>query len=174
MKTSPRKVPTRDEFYMGKAFIVAGKSKDPSTQIGACIVSKCNRPLGTGYNGPPSDMEDEEIDWTRPHKYPYIVHAEDNAIEHTNERNLLPGATIYVTAAPCRACMLDIAKVKIKRVVYFRPKADAGSLLSNNEEWAITQDIARRSKVEMCLFEGKVNWIKDRILYMESIGVIDI
>lgn len=172
-KIPPRKVPDRDSFYMGKAFIEASKSKDPKTQIGSIIISKENKPLASGYNGPPENINDNAINWDRPVKYPYIRHSEANSIDHCHNRTLLKEATIYVTAAPCKACMLDIVAAKIKRVVYFRPKADAGSLLSSDEEWKATRSIAKLAKVKLEDFNGNLNWLKDKIKWMESIGVFN-
>lgn len=165
----PREVPTRDEFYMGEAFFQAAKSKDPNTQVGARIVSHDNQPLGTGYNGPPRQMDDFDVNWSRPvkdspdwvervGKYPYMIHAEDNAIKRS-KRELLEGATIYVTAPPCRNCMMDIVECGIRRVVFFRPKGDANSLCQNDEEWLITQDIAQKGRVELEEFDGDLSWM---------------
>jgi dCMP deaminase len=170
-KVPPREVPTRDEYYMGEAFWIASKSKDPRTQVGAVLVGANNDPISTGYNGPPRIINDNDIDWDRPAKYPYIVHAEDNAIKRAKRKIDLRGATLYVTAPPCKACMLDIVDAEIARVVYFRPKTDSGSLLANDEEWATTQDIARRGMVRLDQFQGNLNWMRDRIAWMESIGV---
>ena len=69
-KVPPRRVPPRDDYYMGQAFWIAAKSKDPSTQCGAIIVSRDNSPLGTGYNGPPKKINDTSVSWDRPEKYP--------------------------------------------------------------------------------------------------------
>lgn len=174
-KLSPRVTPTRDEYYMGRAFMLAAKSKDPSTQIGAFIVSKNNFPLGSGYNGPPKQMNDEEMDWSRPNKYPFIKHAEDNAIDHTENRSDLIGATIYVTARPCGPCMLDIAASGITRVVYYDYKsADKNSLTCNEKEHDITEDIARKNNVTLDCFSGSLNWVKDRVAWMESVGVFKV
>lgn len=171
-KVSPRQVPDRDSYYMGMAFWIASKSKDPRTQIGAYIINDENEPLGTGYNGPPQDIPDDLINWDRPDKYPFVHHAEDNAIRWAEKKGVsLKGATIYITAAPCKACMLDIARAKIKRVVFFKPKTDTGSMLASGEEWAITQQIAQMAHITLEEFKGNLSWMRDRIAFMESIGV---
>lgn len=172
----PREVMSRDEYYLGRAFITAAKSKDPRTQVGAMIVSANNKPLSSGYNGPPKNIPDTDIDWDRPAKYPFIIHAEDNAIKFANKSgfaSLLVGATLYVTAAPCRTCMLDIVDAEIARVVYFRPKTDPGSLLANSEEWEVTQEIARLGRVNLESFRGNLNWLRDRIAVMAELGVFN-
>ena len=171
--TPPRQVPERDDYYMGMAFLAAAKSKDPSTQVGAYIVSRHNRPLGSGYNGPPCGHPDEEINWERPHKYPYIKHAEDNAIDHT-PRSKLRGATLYVTAMPCMACMLDIAAAKIARVVYFQPRnVDPASMLARQNEIAITQDIAAKWRVKLERFTGNLGWVQKHLAWMKAIGAFE-
>ena len=171
-KLPPRAVPNRDDYYMGEAFWIASKSKDPRTQVGARLVSDHNDPISTGYNGPPKNINDNSIDWDRPAKYPFVIHAEDNAIKRAKRKGeCLKGATLYVTAPPCKACMLDIVEAEIARVVYFRPKTDSGSLLANDEEWATTQEIAKLGCVRLDQFQGNLNWMRDRIAWMESIGV---
>lgn len=171
MSTLPREVPDRDEFYLGLAFYMAGKSKDPSTQCGAVIVAPNNFPLGWGYNGPPKKMDDQEIDWSRPNKYKYIKHAEVNAIDHSCGDTT--GSTIYVTGRPCPGCMLEIVSAEISTVIFypFKPKDGKSSMLGNDEIWAETQDIARRGHVELLEFSGDLNWVEERYLFMKGMGM---
>ena len=82
-----------DQYFMGVALLAARRSKDPSTQVGACIVSRDNIILSTGYNGFPSGCSDDEYPWAREGadgetKYPYVVHAELNAILNSGGRSL--------------------------------------------------------------------------------------
>ena len=82
-----------DEYFMGVALLAAMRSKDPSTQVGACIVDEDNRILSTGYNGFPSGCSDDEFPWGREGaylevKYPFVVHAELNAILNAQGKNL--------------------------------------------------------------------------------------
>jgi dCMP deaminase len=171
-KIPPRTVPTRDEYYLGKAFWIACKSKDPRTQVGAVIIAADNDPISTGYNGPPKRINDSAINWDRPDKYPFIIHAEDNAIKRAKKKQaVLLGSTLYVTGPPCRACMLDIVEAEIARVVFFRPKLEPGSMLNDDSEWKITQEIAQLGQVRLEEFQGNLNWMRDRIPWMESIGV---
>ena len=96
------------------ALWAASFSKDPDTQVGAFIIDSSNRPLGWGYNGPPSSIKDEDINWERPHKYDYVEHAEENAIDFSRLGfQTLDGSTLYVTARPCKKCMLKIVKNKM-------------------------------------------------------------
>lgn len=170
----PRKVPSRDEKYMGLAFFHASFSKDPATQVGAVIVNLDNEITGTGYNGPPKKINDNSLDWSRPNKYPYIKHAEANAIDHSliSTKN----CTLYVTGIPCQKCMLEIVDAEISKVVYFDMKdiVDSKSMLSNNSEMQITQEIARLSGVELISFGGNLGWMKDRIVFLDNLGIFNI
>lgn len=172
-KVSPRITPDRNSYYMGMSFWIASKSKDPNTQIGAYIVSENNVPIAVGYNGPPAAYDDNELDWKRSSKNDpsskndHIIHAEENAILHCSNQLLLPGATLYVTAKPCKGCILRIAHVGIKKVIYFPFKGDSGSLLQKDGE--IIEDIAKRGKVELIEFTGNLNWMRDRIKFMEEV-----
>jgi dCMP deaminase len=170
--TSPREVPDRDSFYLGMAFWAASRSKDPNTQCGAFIISKENEPLGWGYNGPPKRIDDTKICWSRPKKYDYIIHAEINAINYA--RGELYGSTIYVTAKPCKNCMLNIVNVGIKKVVYFPYKSkDNNSMLSDPLMSDKTDEISYLSNVELCEFRGSLNWMLSRIDLFKSIGIFD-
>lgn len=173
-KVPPRKTPTRDEKYMGLAFMYAALSKDPKTQHGSQIVTKDNFPLGWGYNGPPKRVDDEELNWDRPYKYAYIVHAEPNSIDHS-DCNKLEGAIIYVTGLPCSKCMLDIAKSGIDEVVYYEDgdHHDEGSMCkSAREEMMATKDIAEKNKIKLRPFKGDLSWLKKRIEKLEELKVI--
>ena len=172
-KTPPRRVPSRDARYMGIAFWWASFSKDPVTQIGSIIIDENNYPLGSGYNGPPRQYNDSEVDWSRPAKYDDVIHAEVNAINHCAERWKLKGSTIYVTGMPCKVCMLMIVAAGIKRVVYFDGKHyDANSLCGKSQRDE-SLEVARKGKVKVEEFKGNLNWMRDRIRWMESVGIFD-
>lgn len=166
MKTGPRIAPNRDEFYLGMALWYAGKSKDPSTQCGAVIISADNKPLGWGYNGPPKSIDDNLMDWSRPAKYAFIKHAERNAIKHACGD--LCGSTIYVTARPCPDCMLEIADFEIAKVVYYpyAPRDDESSMLRNDKLWQDTENIANQAGVELVEFSDDLDWMIDRYNWM--------
>ena len=118
---------TWDEYFMGIAMLAAKRSKDPSTQVGACIVSKDNIIISTGYNGMPKGCSDDEFPWDRSGstdadtKYPYVVHAELNAILNANGRDLR-GSRIYVALFPCNECAKAIIQSGIREVVYLSDK----------------------------------------------------
>lgn len=117
-----------DEFFMGVALLAAQRSKDPSTQVGACIVSNDNRILSVGYNGAPNGFEDDNFPWDRTGepldtKYMYVVHAERNAIlNFRGNRKEFENARIYVDLFPCNECAKEIIQSGIKEVVYLSDK----------------------------------------------------
>ena len=115
-----------DEYFMGVAMLAARRSKDPSTQVGACIVSEDNIIISTGYNGMPKGCSDDEFPWERSGaenetKYPYVVHAELNAILNANGRDLR-GSKLYVALFPCNECAKAIIQSGVKEVVYLSDK----------------------------------------------------
>ena len=113
-----------DEYFMGIAMLAARRSKDPNTQVGACIVSPDNIIVSTGYNGMPVGCSDDEFPWEREGeqtKYPYVVHAELNAILNANGRNLR-GSRIFVALFPCNECAKAIIQSGIKEVLYLSDK----------------------------------------------------
>lgn len=115
-----------DEYFMGVALLAAMRSKDPNTQVGACIVDSENRILSTGYNGFPSGCSDDEYPWERDGefcetKYPFVVHAELNAILNARGKNLT-GSKIYVALFPCNECAKAIIQSGIKEIIYLSDK----------------------------------------------------
>ena len=107
---------------MDIAIISSNRSKDPSTQVGACVVSKDNKILGVGYNGMPKGCSDDEFSWDRPEKHLYVCHAELNALLNANDFSQLNGATLYCTLFPCNECAKIIIQLGIKNIVYFSDK----------------------------------------------------
>ena len=110
-----------DQYFMGVAVLSSKRSKDPDTQVGCCIVSEEKRIIGIGYNGVPRVINDDDLPWNRTGdyldtKYPYVVHAEANAI--LNSTKNLQGSTIYVTLFPCNECTKLLIQSGIKEVVY--------------------------------------------------------
>jgi dCMP deaminase len=115
------------DYFMGIAVLSAHRSKDPNSQVGACIVNPSNRIVGIGYNGFPHGCTDEQLPWAREAedacdtKYPYVCHAEMNAIMNKNAADVV-GCTIYTTLFPCNECTKLIIQSGIGRVVYLTDK----------------------------------------------------
>lgn len=111
---------------MGVALLSSYRSKDPNTKVGACIVNEAKRIVGIGYNGFPYGCEDDEFPWENnndeylDNKYPYVVHAEPNAI--LNSTTKLDGCKMYVTLFPCNECAKLIIQAGIKEIIYLEDK----------------------------------------------------
>lgn len=115
-----------DEYFMGVAILASQRSKDPSTQVGACIIDADKRILSTGYNGFPQGCSDDEFPWNRDEsegetKYQYVVHAELNAILNASGKKLA-GSTVYVGLFPCHECAKAIIQSGIKEIIYLSDK----------------------------------------------------
>ncbi|MCI0450520.1 MAG: dCMP deaminase family protein [Chlorobi bacterium] len=115
-----------DEYFMGIALLSAKRSKDPNTQVGACIVNQYNKIVGIGYNGFPIGCSDDELPWEKSSdkpnetKYPYVVHAEANSI--LNSTKDLHGSRIYVALFPCNECTKLIIQSGIKEIIFLSDK----------------------------------------------------
>ena len=116
-----------DEYFMGVALLSAMRSKDPNTQVGACIVNDDNRIVSVGYNGFPRGCSDEDFPWERKAdnqndtKYPFVCHAELNAILNSNGIGG-KGSRIYVALFPCNECAKAIIQAGIKEIIYISDK----------------------------------------------------
>lgn len=118
-----------DEYFMGVALLSARRSKDPSTQVGACIVNDKNKIVGAGYNGLPTGCHDDEFPWDKKGdfldtKYPYVCHAELNAILNNIGMDLR-GCKIYTALFPCNECTKAIIQSGITEVIYLSDKYEA-------------------------------------------------
>jgi dCMP deaminase len=115
-----------DEYFMGIALFTSLRSKDPSSKVGAVIVNHKNRIIGTGYNGFIAGIDESRFSWEREGewlrtKYPYVVHAEANAILNSTTSQM-EDCRIYSTLYPCNECAKKIAQKEIKEVVYLSDK----------------------------------------------------
>lgn len=121
---------------MGIALLSSMRSKDPSTQVGACIVNSEKRILSMGYNGMPRSCSDDEFPWDKNEsalnsKYLYVCHAELNAILNCASGNVR-GCTVYTTLFPCNECAKAIIQSGIAEVVYMSDKySDSDSVLAS-------------------------------------------
>ena len=112
-------VPTWDEYFMLIAETVSIRSKDPRTKVGCVIVDGDNRIVATGYNGMASGVDESQCDWTG-NKYPYVIHAEANALLFA--RQSLSGCSLYTTLYPCSNCAKLICNSGISHVYYSSDK----------------------------------------------------
>ena len=127
-----------DEYFMAVAQLAGMRSKDPHTQVGACIVSPDNKILSMGYNGFPKGCSDDEFPWERENdkdsnltKYPFVTHSELNAILNYRGGSL-EGTKLYVSLFPCNECAKAIIQAGIKTVIYDCDKyADTPSVIAS-------------------------------------------
>ncbi|PID71453.1 MAG: cytidine deaminase [Desulfobulbus propionicus] len=115
-----------DEYFMAVALLSGLRSKDPNTQVGACVASPQNKIIGVGYNGFPLGCSDDELPWSREGsfletKYPYVCHAELNAVLNSLTFDL-QGCRIYVGLFPCNECTKVIIQSRISEIIYMSDK----------------------------------------------------
>ncbi len=140
-----------DEYFMGVALLASKRSKDPNTQVGACIVDSNNIILSTGYNGFPYGCSDDVFPWEREGgdtKYKYVVHAELNAILNARGKNL-KGATLFVDLFPCNECAKAIIQSGIGEVVYLYDKyADSEQTIASKRMLTSAGVVCRQFKTD--------------------------
>lgn len=146
-----------DEYFMGAAILSGKRSKDPSTQVGACIVDENKKIVGTGYNGAPRGIDDADFPWEREGdflntKYAYVCHAELNAILNSTKETL-KNCTMYVALFPCNECAKAIIQSGIKRVVYLSDKyKDVPAFIASRK-------LLEMASVEVSEMKPKINEI---------------
>ncbi|MFA6624351.1 MAG: dCMP deaminase family protein [Bacilli bacterium] len=149
-----------DEYFMSIAILSSMRSKDPHTKVGACIVSKEHKVLSLGYNGMPIGIDDNQIPWSGHEsgncnletKYPYVCHAELNAILNSNHD--LHNSIVYVTLFPCNECTKAIIQSGIKKIIYISDK------YHDTDEEIAARKMLDMAGVEYVKYEGKIPSIK--------------
>ena len=150
---------TKEDWFMATAMLAAQRSKDPNTQVGACVVSPNGIIVATGYNGLPRGCSDDEFPWARQAestldtKYPYVVHAEANAIQNRNIFSLKE-CKLYNTLFPCNECTKQIIQAGIEEVIYFNDK------YHDTLESVASRRMLEAAKVKYRPYEGKLKEIK--------------
>jgi dCMP deaminase len=151
-----------DEYFMAVALLSAERSKDPSTQVGACVANDDHKIVGVGYNGFPWGCPDDELPWAREGnyldtKYPYVCHAELNAVLNCTVQNL-KNCRIYVGLFPCNECTKVIIQSGIQEIIYLSDKyADSDSvkaskLMLDKSGTGYRQFVSRGKEVNLKLF----------------------
>lgn len=155
-----------DEYFMGLALLSGKRSKDPNTQVGACIVNEDNRIVGIGYNGLPAGCSDDDFPWGKDGefldtKYAYTCHAELNSILNSLG-NTLKGSRIYTTLFPCNECTKAIIQSGIREVIFLSDKYEsmdftrASRLMLNKAGLAVREFKSQRSTVTLSFDAGEV------------------
>ncbi|XP_048240699.1 deoxycytidylate deaminase-like isoform X4 [Haliotis rufescens] len=147
-----------EEYFMAIALLSAERSKDPKTQVGACIVNKDKRIVGTGYNGMPDRCSDDELPWGKgiglsKSKHFYVCHAELNAILNRFSADL-KDCTIFVTLFPCNNCAKMIIQSGIREVVYLSDEK------MEKDEVKASKRLLDMAKVTYRAYKGKMDPIK--------------
>jgi len=140
--------PSWDEYFLALAEQVSRRSPDPSTKHGCVLVDRDKRVISTGYNGPVAGLPNHLVPLTRPEKYNWFIHAEDNAVAFA--RCDLRGATAYITGQPCAACYRRLLQVGVRRIVY----AGRSSACITPEETAACRTMSEALKVEVVEWKG--------------------
>lgn len=155
-----------DEYFMGVALLSARRSKDPNTQVGACIVNAKNKIVGAGYNGLPMGCDDDVFPWAKQGefletKYPYVCHAELNAILNNIGMDL-HGCKIYTALFPCNECAKAIIQSGINEVIFLSDKYDGSETSKASKRMLDSAGVTYRkvsstlSKIELSFDEKDV------------------
>jgi len=155
-----------DDYFMAVAKVSGMRSKDPSTQVGACVVNQKNKIIGIGYNGFPIGCSDDDLPWGNKGefletKYPYVVHSELNAILNSNG-NSLENTKIYVLLFPCNECTKAIIQSGIKEIVYLSDKyADtdlvkASKKMLNSAKIKYRQLVPEQTEINISLHKDSI------------------
>ncbi len=151
--------PSWNEYYMGMAFQIAMRSIDPSTKQGCIVVGPHHEPLTLGYNSPPRGCLDHLIPITRPEKYPYMIHAEENAIANAARKGIaLIDSTFYITGHPCSDCFKLMLQVGAKKIIY-GPVTSNQKCISPKDLEAIALMLKGREGFPFEKFSGNLNQV---------------
>ena len=156
-----------DEYFMGVAYLASFRSKDPNSQVGACIVDNNNKILSMGYNGFPRGCSDDEFPWAREGdaletKYAYVTHSELNAILNYHGTSL-EGSKIYVTLFPCNECAKAIIQSGIKRIVYESDK------YADTETTIASKKMLQAAGIELLQLENTIKLSVEKVKNTEMV-----
>lgn len=137
-----------DHYFLKIAEVVSQRSPDPNTKHGCVLVDKNNRVLSTGYNGPIQGLPHELLEWERPQKYLWMIHAEDNAV--TFAKCDLEGSTAYITGRPCVACLRRLVQAGCQRIVFGNREAKCIS----EEELRVSDLVVKAKNISFYMLNG--------------------
>jgi dCMP deaminase len=138
--------PSWDQYFINLCEVVKTRSLDPHTQVGAVIVDDHHRIVSTGYNSYPAGCDETKMPYTRPEKYPFMVHADINSI--VNAQRSVEGCTMYLPFLPCPDCMKAICAGKIKEIKYYGEYESAGCM--NND---VVKKLAEATGIKLTRIE---------------------
>lgn len=154
-------------YFMAQCFLISMRSPD-TTKHGAIIVDKDNRVLSQGYNGPIDGIDDSKVPMTRPEKYPFLIHAEENSILSLNGP-VPEGSKIYVTGRPCHKCTRMILRKGIKTIIY----GPQGSHCVDPEDIKATDFMIREKKAALIKYDTLQKLKQFIIDYTKRMGAIE-
>uniref|UniRef100_A0A915C604 Probable deoxycytidylate deaminase n=2 Tax=Parascaris univalens TaxID=6257 RepID=A0A915C604_PARUN len=158
-----------EEYFMAVACLAAQRSKDPITQVGAVIVNPDLKIIGSGYNGMPNGCSDDVMPWGKDSdnpletKYPFVCHAEMNAVLNRNCESV-KGSTIYTVLFPCNECAKLIIQAGISEVVYKRDKPDKVEVIASKKMFDITGVRYRQFHSKRQVFIDFGSEVRDAVL----------
>lgn len=156
------------EYFMAVACLSAQRSKDPATQVGACIVNDENKIVGVGYNGMPNKCSDDVLPWVSSGdwlstKYPYVCHAEMNAILNKNSSDV-KNCTMFVALFPCNECAKMIIQAGIKKIIYMADK------YKEKEAYKASKELLKMARIECEVFIPKKPQIVIDFKHLDGVG----
>ena len=159
--------PDWDNYFMSLAFLVSARSRDQETKHGAIIVDNNNLILGTGYNSFIKGVNDDSLPKTRPNKYPFMIHAELNAILNCKvlPREVFGGGKVYVTRRCCNHCLQSLIQSGVNTIFMANRR---GTMLEDEKTLEIFNKIVEESNVKIHFIDYDLKWIKQIIEYYEK------
>lgn len=147
--------PNWTNYFLGLAKVASQRSHDTQTQHGCVITDSHNRILGLGYNGFPRGLSDKYLPTTRPEKYPWMIHAERNALSNCVVRP--ENGVAYVTGQCCNDCIMALWQEGIKKVVMSK---NHGTYLFDKKAQEIFDTFVDMTQIEIQYFEPDLSWLR--------------
>jgi dCMP deaminase len=148
--------PNWTDYFLGLAKVVSQRSHDIQTQHGCVITDEHNRILGIGYNGFPRNLDDSALPNTRPDKYPWMIHAERNALSNCTIRP--ENGIAYVTGQCCNDCVMALWQEGVRKVIMMNTH---GTHLFDNNQQKIFDTFIELSGMKIEYITPDLLWIKD-------------
>lgn len=150
--------PAWTDFLIGVAKVISRRSHDTQTKHGCVIADKRHRILGVGYNGFPHGMNDQELPNTRPEKYPWMDHSEENAVANCVLRP--EGGTAYITGKACFGCLKELWRNGIRHVV----QVEGYGWQNDQEERPLRERFIKETGMVVEDYKPDLSWIVDLVL----------
>ncbi len=163
-------IPKKADIFLSMAIDISRLSKDAQTQCGCIVTDHEHHIIGGGYNSFPRNFPDDEIPNVRPWKYPYVLHAEANALAFCYTRPV--GGTVYVTGIPCVECIKRMHQEGIVKCVYIKDGLYNKPTMMNDEDSVVRDNIVKWSRIEFVEVEPDFNFLVDKVDHLKATGLI--